>query len=130
MRPDSITTEQLHGEANAELLRVMAERMGWPLFLERMGAVIIDSWIDPWTELSYDLLDLKERKGERQPRWLRMRSPSLKDGTAPDYIEKVDPRLTSARAARRWQIQQADGTWPSVEWCNSQEGELRFAVEE
>ena len=128
LAPETITTEQLASEANSEVLRVMAQRMGWHLFLERMGTVIIDSWVDPWTNLQYDLLDLKERKGERQPRWLRMRSPVLKDGTTPDYIERVDPALTSAQAARTWQFQKADGSWPSVADCNRKD-ELKFSME-
>jgi len=126
--PETITTEQLRNESNAEVLRIMAERMGWPLFLERMGTVTVDSWLDPWTGLSYDLLDLKERKGNRQPRWLRMRSPLLKDGTTPDYIEKVHPELSSAQAARKWQFQKADGSWPSVKECNAKKG-LKFEME-
>ena len=128
LAPETITTEQLEKESNSEVLRVMAQRMGWHLFLERMGTVIIDSWVDPWTNLQYDLLDLKERKGERQPRWLRMRSPVLKDGTTPDYIERVDPALTSAQAARTWQFQKADGSWPSVTDCNRKD-ELKFSME-
>ena len=117
MAPASYTGDEIRALTNSEVVRVLAERMGWPLFLERMGAVTIDTWTDPRTGLDYELLDLAERMGERQPRWLRMQSPALNDGTEPSYIEKVHPGLTTAQAARRWQC---DPTRPEPGECNKQ----------
>jgi len=128
MRPESYTSDELRAETNSEVLRVISERLGAPEFLARMGARVVDSWRDPGTGLLYELLDLVERKGAGQPRWLRMRSPLLKDGTEPEYVEKVHPGLASARAARMWQFE-IDGKWPTVDGCNGATDELRFAQE-
>jgi hypothetical protein len=126
--PESYTAAELRSESNSEVLRAIGEKLGWARALEKMGCVTIDKWIDPITGLDYELLDLEERKGDRQPRWLRMRSPMVLDGTQPLYVEKVHPELRSAQAARKWQFRLPDGRWPTPDECNH-DSELRFAEE-
>ena len=111
--PESYTAEEIKAERNAEVVRALAERLGWQIFLERLGATVIDTWRDKRTGLTYELLDT-QRFGERQPRFLRMQSPKLLDGSSPWYIEKVHPELRTAKAARAWQFMKLDGNWPSV----------------
>ena len=118
MHPESFTSEELAKEPNSEVLRIIGERLGWSVFLDKIGAVVVDTYVDPDTKLVYELLDLAERKGPDQPRWLRMRSPKLLDGSEPTYVEKVHPDLTHAIAARNWQFRKPDGTWPSVKEAN------------
>jgi hypothetical protein len=118
MSPESYTADELRGEKNSEISRVLAERIGWPKYLDAMGVVSIDRWTDPNTGLAYELLDLRERRGDQQPRWLKMRSPKLNDATEPDFIEPVHPGCKTAQAARRWQFRSDDGSWPEVSAAN------------
>lgn len=80
--------------------------------------VRVDAWRDNVTGLHYELYDFKKRVGDRQPKMLKMESPILSDGSAPIYIEPVDPGLNSAQAARKWQFMKEDGTWPEVHEAN------------
>ena len=115
---NSITKEELEKETNSEISRAWLERLGPKEYFKRMEVKKIDAWIDNATGLHYELFDFINRRGELQPRVLKMESPKLNDGTQPVYIEMVDPKLETAQAARRWQFQKEDGTWPSVEECN------------
>ena len=126
--PESFSADELRAERNSEVSRALAERLGWERYLAALGTRSLDVWIDPHTGLRYELLDLLERRGDRQPRWLRMLSPTLIDGTQPQYIEPVDPGLRTAAAARRWQFRDADGDWPTVAACNKAP-RLQFAEE-
>jgi len=128
MDPSSVTKEDVAGEKNSEVSRAYAERLGWSRYFDLMDVVKLDAWLDPKTGLHYELYDYKNRVGDRQPRVLRMESPVVNDGTSPVYVEPVDPGLTSARAARRWQFRNLDGSWPSVEECN-RDPELVFGWE-
>ena len=128
--PESYTEEDINNEKNSEVIRVLAERLGWDKFLNIMGSKRIDIWVDPRTGLVYELLDTKERRGELQPRFLKMESPTLNDGSNPFYLEPVDPGLNTGKAARKWQL--AD--WPEnkqdelVSYCN-QNQDLDFEKE-
>ena len=118
MDPFSITKEELEKEKNSEISRAWLERLGPKEYFKRMEVKKIDTWLDDITGLHYELFDFADRKGELQPRVLKMESPELNDGSRPVYVETVDPRLETAQAARRWQFQKDDGTWPSVNECN------------
>ena len=122
--PESYTTEEIREIRNSEVSRALAERMGWGKFVEKLGARVIDSCeIEADGEdgqhctLSYELLE-SERFADAQPRWLRMQSPMLNDGTQPSYLEPVDPGLATAAAARTWKTRRADGSWPTTRECN------------
>src|SRR3990167_985612 len=129
-QPESYTEEEIKNEKNSEVIRVLAERLGWDKFLNIIGSKRIDVWVDPRTGLVYELLDTKERRGELQPRFLKMESPTLNDGSKPFYMEPVDPGLRTAKAARKWQL----AYWPEnkqdelVSYCN-QNQDLDFEKE-
>jgi hypothetical protein len=121
--PESYTADEIRAEKNSEVTRVLAERLGWDKFLDKIGSVSIDKWTDPKTGLDYELLDSTHRIGELQPRLLKMRSPRLKDGSSPYYIEPVAPGLRTAQAARKWQCVSS-----SIDECNNRP-EMNFGWE-
>ncbi|MEN6535461.1 MAG: DUF6745 domain-containing protein [Bryobacteraceae bacterium] len=124
-RPESYTAAEIRKIRNSEIARALAERMGWDKFTGALGATVIDDCdIEAHGEdgqrctLHYELLELNDQFSDRQPRFLRMQSPVLRDGTQPRYIDPVDPGLETARAARAWRTQRRDGSWPTVAECN------------
>ena len=117
--PETYTAADIAAETNSEIVRALAERLGWPEFLKRLDVTAVDSWTDPTTGLAYELLESRTHIGDGQPRFLRMASPTLKDGSQPQYVEPVHPDLATAQAARRWQGVDPDGTRPSVTDCNA-----------
>jgi hypothetical protein len=126
--PDSFSTEEISAIQNSEFTRALAERMGWEAFLAKIGAHVIrratitSSGEDGQTcSLAYELLHSDVDFGGVSPKWLRMQSPQLKDGTQPWYIEPVDPELATVEAARVWRTRRSDGTWPDAEDCDSLE---------
>jgi hypothetical protein len=123
LRPGSYTAEEIKAETNSEVVRALAERLGWDKFLRKIGARTIDA--ATVAGLRYELLETSHKFADGQARWLKMRSPKLKDGTQPTYLEPVHPALTSAKAARRWQCDPSD---PSPEECNANPN-VEFAEE-
>ncbi len=122
--PENYTESEIRGEGNSEVVRLLAERLGWAQFVVKLGARQIDTWTDPLTKLSYELLDTESEepnRWRRTPRFLKMVSPVVHDGTSPSYIEPVDPGLKTAQAARKWQLHD----WPTsdpaglVTFCNT-----------
>lgn len=99
MAPTSYTKAEIMAITRTEQRRALIEIAGWPWFSEAMGASVINSWTDPQTQLSYELMDV-EGGG---PKLLRKLSPRLMDGTQPLYVEPVHEDLRTARAARKWQ---------------------------
>ena len=150
MNPDKLSKKEIEAERNSEALRALAEILGWEKFLNKLAVKVLDTWEDKETGLTYELLDLKSRKNlDQAPKFLKMKSPILNDGTQPSYIEPVDPGLKSARAARKWQFPKisemrfrhgdvvfdligensdVETQWPSVEECNK-DAELLFQKE-
>ena len=147
--PESFTREELKAERNSEIHRCLAERLGWERYLEIRGVTMVDAWTCPNTGLQYQLLEAVQRSGELEPRYLKMQSPPLHDGSQPYFIEPVDPGLNSAQAARKWQIRLSSDPgaryyrhgdivvtyaprvslyWPSVDECNTN-SQLEFVQE-
>lgn len=150
LAPETYTYEELQEIHNSELHRVIAENLGWDQYIKKIRAKLVDRFYDERTNLEYELLESSlQEAGDLQPKYLRMRSPRLFDGSNPWFIEPVDPGLMTAQAARKWQIQlsnepnakyyrQGDvvlctGTidsmyWPTVDECNKNPV-LNFEVE-
>jgi hypothetical protein len=93
--PETITVDEVIGERNVELRRVLLERMGYQTFLEHARAEVIDEDEDPG--------------GRRQ--LLRMALPededlvvlSVKDpSTERAYILRVPPAMQSCHQAAAW----------------------------
>src|SRR6478609_4445815 len=76
-QPESYTKEEILAISNTETRRVLAERLGWGRFLEKIGGKPINTWTDPNLGLAYELVEL-ESTGDLV---LRKQSPNLKDGT-------------------------------------------------
>jgi hypothetical protein len=138
--PAAITRDDILGERNTEVVRAIAEILGWETFLERVGTKLVDTCELPFFDvygngktLKYELHELSRPgdRWERAPKFLRMQSPELVDGQQPFYIEPVHPGLKTAAAARRWQFPTKiypETVWPSVEEANKNP-ELSFAAE-
>ena len=123
--PASYTREEILAIKNSEVVRALAEKLGWEAFLGKLGALTISTCAiacngedGQSVTLKYELLETQDNFADGQPKWLRMQSPRLQDGNQPYYIEAVDPRLTSAESARTWRTRRRDGHWPSVGECN------------
>lgn len=127
-RPNELTREELLTERNSERARAVAEILGWEKFLEKAGTKLISKQTAeavsatgiPET-LTYELfaIDAPQGRWEMAPKFLRMQSPVLVDGGSPFYLEPVHPELTSALAARKWQIPK--GIWPELTWYDPEE---------
>jgi hypothetical protein len=123
--PKSYTRDDILAERNSEVVRAIAEKLGWDDFTIRLGAVTVDTCdIESDGEdgqlckLTYELLESDHTFDDNQPKWLKMQSPELNDETQPYYVEPVDPELETASAARTWKMRRSDGSWPSVTQCN------------
>lgn len=99
MNPTSYTKDELVGITRTEQRRALIEIAGWEWYGKTMGAEVIDTWTDPNTQLTYELMDV-EGGG---PKLLRKLSPKLMDGSQPLYVEPVHEDLRTAKAARKWQ---------------------------
>lgn len=132
--PESYTAEEMRSERNSEVLRALGEKLGWARFMEKLGARMVDRWVDPATELDYELYDLGNQTSDgavRLPRMLKMRSPVLNSGAQPYYVEPVHPDLRTAQAARRSQFPlpgDGDPRYPDPAYCNAHP-EYVFSIE-
>ena len=94
-QPESITAKEILGEKNAELRRVLLERMGFEQFL---------------TQAKADVLN-KDRDAGGERRLLRVRLKDDEDlvcvsvfcpSTARQYLIRVPPTMTTCRQAIAW----------------------------
>jgi len=127
--PESYSREEIMAEPNSEVVRALAERMGWDAFLERVGATVVDRGVDEHTELAYELLALDHKFGDKQPKLLRMQSPVEHDGSQPRYAETIPSEIATWQAARAWKFPRPDGSWPIAAECNA-DPRLVFAYED
>ena len=130
LAPEAYTADEIKAERNTEVVRALAERLGWRTFLQRLGTDVVDSWCDPVTGLDYALH--QAHVGVATGRWIEKESPETKQGTRPHYIEPVPADLTTAQAARKWQAMAAflvdgdeQGAADLVRHCNA-EPELTY----
>ncbi len=98
-RPESLTPEQILGQRNAELRRVILERVGLDEVLRRARAEILDSDTDAGGARRLVLVWLPARWGRAQPRcYLRCRCPS----TGREYLLRVPTETRTCREAAAW----------------------------
>lgn len=105
--PETLTAKQITEERNSEVIRAIVEKITWAEYIKKIDVVLVDKYFDPQQKLHYELYDFKQRKFDRAPRMLKMQSPQVLDGTSPTYIEPVDYRLPTCKAARKWQFKLA-----------------------
>lgn len=121
--PDDYTSEEIKKLENTEMIRALAEKLGWEKYINKLGIEVIDSYTDSKTGLKYELLDSCHKFGRDDPRYIRKQSSKLKDGSSPWYIEPVHPRLKTAAAARKFQAMAAflddpNEEYKLVQYCN------------
>ena len=97
LAPRAYSREEFRAISNTEERRALCEINGWAWVCEILGSKQEDSWTDPTTGLTYDLLSYEHG------RLLRKQSPKLKSGAQPEYLEPVHEDLRTARGARKWQ---------------------------
>jgi hypothetical protein len=98
-RPETLTPEQILGQPNAELRRVMLERAGLDRVLREAEAEAVDSDRDPGGLRRLVRMVLEDRLGRRRQRvYLHCRCPS----TGRDYLLRVPPETRTCREAAAW----------------------------
>lgn len=93
--PEKITSQQVLAERNAELRRVMIERMGYLRFSEEVGAKVLDEDTDAGGVRQL----LKIEMNDDEPLvGLACKCPS----TSRQYFLRVPPQMTSCHQAAAW----------------------------
>ena len=96
MRPETITAKQVADEPNAEVRRVMVERMGAAKYLQQADAKLID-------EGKRGKLWRCERKDDTALEMVEvLNSTPEPDGTIKTYFLRVKPGFKTAQAAIAW----------------------------
>ncbi len=92
--PETLRPDEILGERNAELRRVMLERAGFEAVLTRAKAMVLDQDTDPGgvRRLLEVTVDLNQR------RYLHCRCPS----TQREYLLRVAPDVETCREAAAW----------------------------
>jgi hypothetical protein len=113
--PEKLTVDEILGEKNAEVRRIMLEQVGYEVFLDRCarekGAKCIDKGTPLVGELWHIVDEAEDKMLERD--WQnsrRRKNPDrtiallkVKDGTmAKHYVLRVDPRCKTAQEANAW----------------------------
>jgi len=94
--PETLTTDEIEAEQNAEVRRVMIERFGMERFLSESGAEEIHK--DKWGTLFR-----KELEGDEPIVTVKVRNSTPEpDGTVKDYFLRVPSTITTAHEAVAW----------------------------
>ncbi len=93
--PDELTAKEALDEKNAEIRRVIIERMGYLRFAKEAGAKVLDADKDPGGERQLLRMDLQE---DEPLVGLACFCPS----TGRQYLLRVPPKITSCHAAAAW----------------------------
>ena len=94
-QPETITVREILGEPNAELRRVLLERMGYEAFLSQAQAQVLDRDRDPGGERRLLRVSLPE---DEPLVCLCVICPS----TGRQYVLRVPPTMRSCRQAAAW----------------------------
>ncbi len=98
-RPESLTPEQILGQRNAELRRVILERVGLDRVLRDAKAEVVDRDRDAGGDRRLIVLRLRDRFGQARTHcYLHCRCPS----TGRDYLLRVPPETRTCRQAAAW----------------------------
>lgn len=112
MDPESITVDQIMGEANAEIRRIMIERMGEDAWLLQSGAKLLNE--DP----RYGKLYRVDFKNGREDPWVAVQvvnSTPEPDGSRRNFVIPVPPTIETAEAAVAWTFQMEPGEYKPVQ---------------
>jgi len=92
MEPEKITLEEIVGEKNAEIRRVMIERFGREKFIDLPGTKLVHS--DEWGKLYHHVID-----GTTYAFVKVINSTPDPSGAVKEYILRVNPDIKTAREA-------------------------------
>lgn len=108
--PETITAKEVLGEENAELRRVLLERMGYDAFLAAADAQVLDQDYDPGGARRLLRVELQ---GDEDLVCLAVLCPS----TGRQYLLRVPPNIRRCRQAAAWiaGFDRADDYHPLVE---------------
>jgi hypothetical protein len=110
MRPQSLTVAQVSTEENAEVRRVMIERMGFARYIRESGAKLIhtDKRGKLWRA---------DRPNDTPIVMVEVRNSTAEpDGSIKDYFLRVPPDTKTATAAVAWTFGMKSTDWrPGVE---------------
>jgi hypothetical protein len=99
--PETITAQEVLGQANIELRRVMLDRMGYEAFFKEAKAVELNRDIDPGGLRRLLRVEFKD-----QDRWQRDEPvvclSVICPSTARSYIIRVPPTMQTCRQAAAW----------------------------
>jgi hypothetical protein len=93
LKPESITIAEINAEKNAEVRRIMIERMGWTRYLSEAGARIIETRRDDIQATTESLMETTDGA-----RVLVCACPS----TARVYAMRVPREIASCQRAQQW----------------------------
>jgi hypothetical protein len=93
--PETLTVEEILSESNAEVRRVMLERVGFEWFFDRAGTEVLDQDRDPGGERRLLRVPLP---GDEPLVCLSVYCPS----TGRRYVLRVPPAIASCRQAAAW----------------------------
>ena len=104
LHPETITSEEVMKEGNAEVRRVMCERMGWDNFIEQANLTMVDEAQDPGNgDNTLRLYDTPEQVLGTPIRLLLVTNATPKlDGKIPKYGVTVPAEIDSAVDAAAW----------------------------
>ena len=104
MRPETITVDQIWGEPNAEVRRVMIERHGWAEFVESAGLTLVHTEPDPGNPgHTLALYDLPGQVFDEPVRVVVVTNASPeRDGTRRRYGLTVPADIDEAAAGIAW----------------------------
>ena len=104
MRPETITVDQIWGEPNAEVRRVMIERHGWAEFVEVAGLTLVHTEPDPGNPgHTLALYDLPRQVFDEPVRVVLAANASPeRDGTRRRYGLTVPADIDEAAAGIAW----------------------------
>ena len=98
VHPDCWQAEWLLSEENAELRRLLIQRIGYDRICQELAVTELDSWQE-YTLLSIEFNDDFDREGNAKPVYLlKMTCPS----TGHIHALRVPPDVRSAKEAIRW----------------------------
>jgi hypothetical protein len=102
--PETLTTEQILGETNAEVRRVMIDRFGAERLLEQADTRVLDEVHEPpfpgLLDAKLYRLDVPDDEAIVMVK-CRNSSPE-QDGSFKDYWLRVDPQCKTAHEALAW----------------------------
>ena len=96
--PETLTSDRILTESNAEIRRLMLERVGIERVLSKANASTIDSDKDAGGKRSLIQVRVRTNWSEQLVRYLRCSCPS----TAREYLLPVPPNINSCKAAAAW----------------------------